>query len=138
MNVNDDELMNEACGKRQFHKKYRENGDFKSLEDLRLWYKDQFKEQNGKCFYCKTSFFDIKRLIDDKKLNGRLIGHGGYRGKYPEIECLENEKRYLKGNCVLACYYCNNDKSNVFSAKEYKEYFGLNRNQFFEKLLRGC
>ena len=41
-----------------------------------------------------------------------------------------------KENCVLACYYCNNDKSNIFEGREYKTFYSMGRNMHFKELLK--
>lgn len=45
-----------------------------------------------------------------------------------------NKKDNSPENLVAACYYCNNDKSNTFSSKIFKEYFGKQKNAGFENL----
>lgn len=45
------------------------------------------------------------------------------RGRTLEIDrknAVTNE--YSTENCVLACYFCNNDKSDIFTHEEYKQY----------------
>ena len=44
------------------------------------------------------------------------------------------DKFYHKENCVLACYFCNNDKSDIFSFDQYKN-FKENRLNFLKSLL---
>ncbi len=107
---------------------------FKTKENFVKWYINKVKRQNYKCFYCETSIFDINKLIDSQKLKTRKIGHGK-RGTVLEIDKKINEKDYIPDNCVLSCYYCNNDKSYIFDSKDYKENFGKNRNKYFSKLL---
>ena len=38
-------------------------------------------------------------------------------------------------NCVLSCYYCNNDKSNTFGYELYKNIIGEGRRLLWLKLL---
>ena len=55
------------------------------------------------------------------------------RGKNLEVERKDSvSNEYNADNCVLACYFCNNDKSNVFNEAEYREYLS-DRRSFFEK-----
>ena len=107
---------------------------FKTKEEFVEWYINKIKQQKFKCFYCETSIFDINKLIDKTKLKTRKIGFA-LRGPVLEIDKKANEKDYIPKNCVLACYYCNNDKSYIFNSKDYKENFGKNRNKYFSKLL---
>ena len=43
------------------------------------------------------------------------------RWKRLEVDRIESKKPYSPENCVLACYPCNNAKSDVFSYGEFKE-----------------
>ncbi len=58
--------------------------------------------------------------------------------------CLEIEKiipdlkpGYCKDNCVLACYLCNNDKSDIFTAEEYRASdFPKKRAEYLKKIIK--
>lgn len=91
--------------------------------------------QNYKCEYCQTSIFDIKKLIQKERLKTRRTGNGE-RGPVLEIDRKININGYNRDNCVLACYYCNNDKSYILNSDDYKKYFGKARNDFFNDLLK--
>ncbi len=59
-------------------------------------------------------------------LGGHLghYGHyfrGGRRGKRLEVDRMISDQPYSPDNCVLACYPCNNAKSDVFTYKEFME-----------------
>jgi len=41
-----------------------------------------------------------------------------------EIDRIEPNKEYTPDNCVLACYWCNNAKSDEFSSHEFSENIG--------------
>ena len=74
-----------------------------------IWWRDEPKE----CNYCKTSEEDIENyyhLVDSKRSKTR--------GKSLEVDRREDTE-YSEKNCVLACYWCNNAKSDVFSAEEF-------------------
>jgi len=45
----------------------------------------------------------------------------GRRGISLEVDRKDGKKEYSPGNCVLACYPCNNAKSDVFSYNEFLE-----------------
>lgn len=116
-----------------FNKKHKPG--FTNKTDLADWFANKLIEQDFKCKYCETSIFDIRKLIKNKKLKTRKIGYGE-RGPVLEIDKKINEIGYTKGNCVLACYYCNNDKSYILDYDDYKKYFGENRKNFFNALLK--
>jgi hypothetical protein len=108
---------------------------FKTKEDFSDWYILTLRKQNYCCYYCETSIFDINRLIDDKKLKERKIGYG-WRGRVLEIDRKTNGKGYNSDNCVLSCYYCNNDKSYTLDSEDYKMYFGENRSKYFKSIIK--
>ncbi len=101
---------------------------------LANWYVARLKEYDCKCYYCGTSIHDINRLINAKLLKTRKVKGDGKRG--PVLEIDKQENGYGEDECVLACYYCNNDKSYTSSKDEYKKYFGPNRKEYFEYLLK--
>jgi len=118
--------------KKLYTTKHKEG--FKTEEDFVKWYIGKIKEQDYKCFYCETSIFNIRELIKNKKLKTRKTGYGE-RGRVLEIDRKVNSNGYNEKNCVLSCYYCNNDKSYILNSEEYKENFGKNREKYFSKLL---
>lgn len=98
------------------------------------WYSKQIQSQHYRCYYCETSILDIKSLIKKGKLKTRKTRYS-VRGPVLEIDRKINDKGYSPGNCVLSCYYCNNDKSYITDADDYKMNFGENRRKYFYKLL---
>lgn len=92
--------------------------------------KNQLKIQNKKCFYCglegdvrknyksqlneigKIYFRDRKNKTDGKRTGGR--------GQSLELERKKSKGHYSVDNCVLACYPCNNAKSDVFTCDEFQ------------------
>ncbi len=96
---------------------------FSNKDEFVKWFENTIKSQNFKCYYCDTSIFDIRSLIDQEKLKTRKIGYGT-RGPNLEIDRKINSNGYTKENCVLSCYYCNNDKSYTLDSEDYKKYFG--------------
>lgn len=106
---------------------------FGSSIQLAEWFVQKLKDQDFRCFYCETSIFDINRLIEVGKLKTRAVRGGGCRG--PVLEIDKNDDTYIPENCVLSCYYCNNDKSYTSTMQDYKQYFGVNRNRYFKELL---
>jgi hypothetical protein len=108
---------------------------FQTKDSFVEWYSNQIQCQNFRCFYCDTSIFDIRSLIDGKKLRTRKTKHG-CRGPVLEIDRKENDKGYSPDNCVLSCYYCNNDKSYITDGDDYKIHFGGNRKKYFRMLMK--
>lgn len=106
---------------------------FRSKEDFVKWYLEKLAAQNYCCYYCETSIFTIRELIEKEKLKARRTGYGS-RGPVLEIDKKVNSEGYNRDNCVLSCYYCNNDKSSIFNGDEYKTHFGANRKKHFHYL----
>lgn len=118
--------------KKNLYKKERRA--FGSSVKLAEWFVGKLKEQSFCCFYCGTSIFDINKLIDKGILKTRSVRGEGKRG--PVLEIDKNDETYVPENCVLSCYYCNNDKSYTSEKLDYKENFGKNRKIYFDKLLK--
>jgi hypothetical protein len=120
-----------------FAKKHRDGG-FTDKTDFSDWFMGELKEKNKeyKCYYCETSINDIRKLIVKGLLKPRKIGHDKTRGPVLEIGRKDNDKGYTRDNCVLACYYCNNDKSSIFESEDYKKHFGSNRGKYLRNLLK--
>ena len=108
---------------------------FTDCKALGSWFEKTIRNQDYKCYYCSTSIFDIQKLIKTKVIKERKIRYG-CRGKNFEIDKINNDKGYTQNNCVLCCYYCNNDKSNTIDGVIYKEYFGDKRKDSFLKLIK--
>jgi hypothetical protein len=120
-----------ARAKKNLYKSERKA--FGSADKLAAWFIEELKSQKFRCFYCETSIFDINKLIDAGLLKTRAVRGKGRRG--PVLEIDKNDDTYIPENCVLSCYYCNNDKSYTSSKEDYKDYFGKNRHQYFKTLL---
>ena len=75
------------------------------------WYATQYEQQQGLCAYC--------HLPGDTQQHYGKYFREGRRGKRLEVDRIESKESYSPGNCVLACYPCNNAKSDVFSYHEY-------------------
>jgi 5-methylcytosine-specific restriction endonuclease McrA len=98
--------------------KKNENGDNlcckEWLEDWNkffVWYKKRFTKQDGLCEYC--------HLPGDTIMNYKKHFRKGRRGFNLEVDRKDPKGKYSPENCVLACYPCNNAKSDVFSYNEF-------------------
>jgi len=76
-------------------------------ESFHTWYINRVKEQNGLCEYC--------HLPGDTETYYHKHYRDGRRGFNLEVDRKDSNREYSAGNCVLACYPCNNAKSDVFS-----------------------
>jgi len=67
------------------------------------------------CHYCGISVADILALGEADKLRKKSL-----RGWTLEIDRLKPNNEYTLDNCVMSCYWCNNAKTDEFSAAEFK------------------
>ncbi|WP_340153444.1 hypothetical protein [uncultured Marivirga sp.] len=67
------------------------------------------------CHYCKITIDEIMELIENQKLFKK-----NERGWRMEIDRKEPNQEYSDENCVPACYWCNNAKTDEFTAEEFK------------------
>lgn len=90
---------------------------FKSFKDFHDWY----IEQERFCYYCGTKEEVLVKIFEKGILESK---RGSKRGKSLEIE-RRNAKgnEYSRDNCVLACYFCNNHKSDIISEEDHRKYF---------------
>lgn len=79
------------------------------------WFTGKVKE-NPICEYCKIPNNKIEGIYWKKRKTKRPPTR-----IYLEIDREEPEGDYNEDNCVLACFICNNAKSDVFKYKEFVE-----------------
>ena len=78
--------------------------------------KDFIELLNAKaCDYCGITEEQIETLLKNRSLYKK-----NYRGRYLEIDRLNSNEEYSKKNCVMACYWCNNAKTDEFTQDEFK------------------
>lgn len=115
-----------------YNNKQGEDFEFANFNEFYKWYLTQFEKQKGCCYYCKTEESVLTKLFEKKYTSVKRSN----RGKHLEVERRDSySNKYNETNCVLACYFCNNDKSDIFSENEYFEYL-KDRKLFFNKQLK--
>jgi len=75
--------------------------------------------EERKCAYCKITDAEIELLDKKGKIFTKRL-----RGFNMEVDRRNSNKEYTPDNCVLACYWCNNAKTDEFSDSEFSEYIG--------------
>ena len=71
------------------------------------------------CTYCGISEDEIKRLLEAKLLTTKRLAT---RGRRLELDRRQPEAAYDDlENLTLACYWCNNAKTDTFTDKEFAE-----------------
>ena len=90
---------------------------FKGMANFFNWYNNQEK----KCCYCGVEEADLKEYF---KSENTQYEKARPRGKFLEVERVitapKSENKYSKDNCRLACYICNNAKSDFLSAESFE------------------
>lgn len=78
---------------------------------------ERFKRliENETCHYCGITKGDIENLAAS-----RQIFKKNERGWTMEIDRRDSNLEYTADNCVMACYWCNNAKTDEFTAEEFK------------------
>ena len=111
---------------------------FTDFDEFKNWY----GEIDKACFYCGLKEKESQELVITGVLtssrfpqNG-VLGQGRSRGMWLEIDRIDPKEKYSMENCVLCCYFCNNDKSDVFHGSEYKE-FQNSRVGYLRTLING-
>ena len=98
--------------------------------DFRKWYANQAK----RCCYCGIEEEELKKYFhEDNKQTSKATARG--RGAWLEIErilTVPEENFYYPNNTDLACYICNNAKSDFISAKDFQP-IAKGINQFWKK-----
>ena len=75
-------------------------------------------EKSNECYYCGITLKEINQLFELQLI---MTKRSNTRGKSLEYERVEPNKAYEDlNNLKLACYWCNNAKSDEFSADEFK------------------
>ncbi len=96
---------------------------FNDFPSFYLWYQNQGEI----CYYCKSEQFKISLLVNEglkKNSLGLTSKRFDKRAQNLEIERKDSSSNiYNETNCVLACYFCNNDKSDYISSEEYIKFF---------------
>lgn len=66
------------------------------------------------CLYCGITIKDLEKLAESKKNFKK-----NERGWSLEIDRKDSNLEYTKENCVMSCYWCNNAKTDEFTAEEF-------------------
>jgi hypothetical protein len=111
---------------------------------LRLWYSFNGRSKNKRefeknefiqwyetrvahgCFYCGLSQEESRglalKLPSERFPKSHKLMRGRSRAYYLEVDRKNPKGVYSVNNCVLACYFCNNDKSDVFNHEQYMRF----------------
>ena len=114
---------------KDFYNEYENTFKTKLSDDLNKLLKPCEFDESLQCHYCGITENLIKQLINDTKVNSintrnrfftKRFFYG--RGKSMEIDQIDPNLGYYLDNMVLACYWCNNAKSDEFDYEEFKDH----------------
>ena len=88
---------------------------FEDRQSFINWYMHELYINENKCHYCETSILKIRELLNAGLINGMAVRRLGKSGPSLVTDKKDASGIYDYQNCVLSCYYCNNDKSNTFT-----------------------
>ena len=92
--------------------------DYVSNRFLSTFSLEKFEELigNDSCHYCGITVPEIEKLADRQQLYKKVD-----RGWSLEIDRINSNYEYKRNNCVMACYWCNNAKTDEFTEEEFLE-----------------
>lgn len=98
---------------------------FGGISNFFNWYKKVGSEDENyvsekKCCYCGVKEKDLEKYFNEN--NSQYNESKRHRGKKLEVErivSIGDKNKYSHKNCNLACYICNNAKSDFISAKDF-------------------
>ena len=111
------------------------------------FYKNWYKGREKKCHYCGTAEEMLKELFPkkdednqqntDKTQSVKTHKIGSKKPSFTgtlHIDRLNPNLGYKPNNCVFACALCNNAKSDMINAENFKKYFGEKMSEFLTAL----
>lgn len=117
-----EEIRNEIKRSNQLYNSRVSKPEFSKFKELgkREFY-NWYANQDKVCGYCGVEEFKLQKLFD--KENGPLKTKRG-RGRTLELERRDSiSNEYSPENCLLACYVCNNHKSDLITEEDHLRYF---------------
>lgn len=102
--------------KGKFEQKLKEQGLSFSPDELYKLYEWWMKTPKN-CHYCDIKEDELELL---RSIDGHINKRYPTRGKVLEIDRKDSAKGYnISDNLVLACYWCNNAKTDTFTYEEF-------------------
>jgi len=89
--------------------------------------------EKNQCHYCGITEYDIEKLKDKSEIKTKRLQT---RGEKMEIDRIVPSGDYSKTNIILACYWCNNAKTDEFSYFEFKKFVAPKIQEIWEIRLK--
>lgn len=112
----------------------------KGFKDFKEFY-EQLYGDGENCYYCGTSQDDLNKLFKENNTDKKELEKPLYSTKPSftatlQIDKMNPNEPYRPDNCVLACVFCNNAKSDwIKDANEFKNVFGAKIREFLKSKL---
>ena len=108
------------------------NTDFAFFKEKgKRFFFEWYDKQERKCAYCGIEEWKLEKLFDFE--NGIL---GTKRGRGKKLELVRRDAKtnqYTPDNSLLACYLCNNHKSDLISEDDHIKYFAKPIREYLEE-----
>jgi 5-methylcytosine-specific restriction endonuclease McrA len=116
MNIPDDKELEKIYKRKKtnIEKHPPQRGEYWSFDEFKEWYKEKYSNESV-CYYCKIPEKIIVKIYWDIRHTKRP-----QKRTKLEIERLDPFGNYNKNNTVLACFNCNNSKSDILLCKEFE------------------
>lgn len=111
------------------HQLWRKKCKTADFHEFKTW----FESTERKCHYCEITEREIEQLIQKNMIETKRLRT---RGRRLEIDRVSPNRPYDDlSNLVFCCYWCNNAKTDEFTAEEFKPIGDLIR-QIWQRRLR--
>lgn len=99
--------------------------DFQGFKDFYTWYEKIDKI----CCYCGITEQILEKIWQNNWRTKRR------RGRKLEVERVNSSSNlYNSKNCKLACYFCNNHKSDLITKEHYDKHFATPMKNYLEEI----
>ena len=99
------------------YKNYFENEVLQRQDFREVYFKDN-ESAKRRCYFCRITEDKISELVHNNQIHTKRYYS---RGKTMEVDRIKPNGHYKPDNIKLTCYWCNNAKSDEFSAEEFKK-----------------
>lgn len=132
-NTRDLELHKLIQKSNQIFSSKKSSSDFNYFEERgKRKFFDWYRKQPRVCGYCKIEEEKLKELFDGDKPFLETKRHRGKSLEFERKDTKDGKNVYNEENCILACYLCNNHKSDLISEKDFITFFAKNIREYLE------
>lgn len=102
-----------------------------NFEDFLVWWFEK-TQGNGMrhCCYCGIDEKTLKDAFTKEIISSKKVSFSGEL----QIERIDPNGKYCHNNCEFACVICNNAKSDMISAEDFKKFFVPGIKKYWEHI----